>query len=458
MSVDHYLQDFNRFLGITCWCLLSDTKAGGWDLALSTSIVTHSSQEIEIRQSRGRRRRRRRMAMSYYLPDEMVLDILQRLPVKSLVRFRCVSKSWNSLITSPAFIHSHLNRSIPNTPPHTIFIVRHCVSNPHRELEREPYKLFAFDECGELDLPIKSRSLKNFRLIGSENGLMCFVGDKQFILWNPSIRKVVNLPEPCITTERYGRMPCNEAFGFDLRTNDYKIVRIAFPYSYSAMLGGPLVEVYSVSTGSWRISSATFPYSVTVTDWFNPKACLKGSIHFAGHIRGYATVFSFDLRDELFREMILPKSMVPLNTDIDVGIVTRVFKGSLALLCYHKQATRRGCCSIWVMKEYGVVDSWVQQFTIDIAGGIENVLGFSKNGHIILEARKIGWPGYWEHFSYDPESQEATNLGMHDHTFWVDTYKENLVLLNQANDLVSESSVTKKRKNSKLNCALEEMI
>jgi F-box interacting protein len=374
--------------------------------------------------------------------------------VKSLVRFSCVTKSWNSLITSPAFIHSHLNRSIPNnsnTPPHPIFIVRYCVSNPHNELEREHYKLFhdneAFEECGKFDLPIKSRRLKNFRLIGSENGMMCLVEDEQFILWNPSIRKVVNLPEPCITAKTCGRMPCNEAFGFDLRTNDYKIVRISFPYSCNAILMEPLVEVYSVSTGSWRISGATFPRSATLTDWFNPKACLNGSVHFAGHAQGNATVFSFDLRDELFRKMILPESMVPLDTDI----VTCVFKGSLALLCYHKQATRRGCCSIWVMKEYGVVDSWEQQFTIGIAGGIENVLGFRKNGHIILETRKIGWPGYWELYSYDPESQQATNLGMHDHTFWVDTYKENLVLLNQAsdlaNDLVSESSVTKKRKN-----------
>jgi hypothetical protein len=40
------------------------------------------------------------------------------------------------------------------------------------------------------------------------------------------------------------------------------------------------------------------------------------------------------------------------------------------------------------MKEYGVVDSWVKQFTIDIAGGIEKVLGFRKNGHIILETKK----------------------------------------------------------------------
>ena len=43
------------------------------------------------------------------LPDDIVLNILTRLPVKSVLRFRCVCRPWNSSITSSYFISTHLN-------------------------------------------------------------------------------------------------------------------------------------------------------------------------------------------------------------------------------------------------------------------------------------------------------------------------------------------------------------
>jgi hypothetical protein len=222
----------------------------------------HSHSQSQ-QQARGRRR-----AMSEYVPDEVVVDILQRLPVKSVIRFRCVSKSWNSLITSPAFVHSHLNQSIPNN--NNLLIVRHCSSSANRALDKEHYKLFydneAFEECAEFDFPAKSRSLKHFGLIASENGLICLSEQERYVLWNPSIRKCWNLPKPCITARKHSGSTCHEAFGFDPRTNDYKVVRIVIHHSTK----DALVEVYSVSTCSWRLSSASLTPSTNLLIGGNP--------------------------------------------------------------------------------------------------------------------------------------------------------------------------------------------
>jgi len=42
-----------------------------------------------------------------YIPIDLQINILLRLPVKSLLRFRCVSKLWCSIITSQDFGNRH---------------------------------------------------------------------------------------------------------------------------------------------------------------------------------------------------------------------------------------------------------------------------------------------------------------------------------------------------------------
>ncbi|TVU08415.1 hypothetical protein EJB05_41819, partial [Eragrostis curvula] len=50
---------------------------------------------------------------SISLPEEIIFDVLSWLPVKSLFRFRCVSKGWRALISFPAFIATHKSRATP---------------------------------------------------------------------------------------------------------------------------------------------------------------------------------------------------------------------------------------------------------------------------------------------------------------------------------------------------------
>ena len=55
-----------------------------------------------------------------HIPENVEFNILAWLPVKSVIRFRCVCKPWDSFIISPYFISTHLNNN--NSKYHGCFI------------------------------------------------------------------------------------------------------------------------------------------------------------------------------------------------------------------------------------------------------------------------------------------------------------------------------------------------
>ncbi|KAI8568566.1 hypothetical protein RHMOL_Rhmol02G0211100 [Rhododendron molle] len=389
--------------------------------------------------------------MSDFLPEDVVVDILSRLPTKSLIRFRCVSKFWNSLITSPIFISSHLNQSLSpnhkisncnNLPP---LIVRQCIrTTPTRT---EHYKLFrdtedAFHEYQEIEFPLKSRRLHFYYLLGYVKGLFCLYEQDSHFLWNPSIRKSLTLPKP--RTKVKSRFDCTLGFGFDTRTYDYKILRIVFSGNKQHQEAEmPLVEVYSLNAGVWKINSGasnSYPLGSSISQYRHFAASFEGSVHFAAkNSSGDRFILSFDLGDEVFQTILLPKGMVSKGSDIN----TSVFGEWLSLLCY--DGYKQKSCSIWIMKDYGIVDSWYNLFKVDLNEEFARVISLRDNGHILFDAKtRIEW----ELSSYDPSSQQVKNLGIQGVLghFHVDTFEENLVLLDKKNDAISRRGVSRKRK------------
>ncbi|CAL5445156.1 unnamed protein product [Camellia sinensis] len=190
------------------------------------------------------------------------------------------------------------------------------------------------------------------------------------------------------------------------------------------------IEVYSLNAGSWRMSctgSDSYPDGITISYSGRFAAYLEGAVHFVVTMKktNDKLILSFDLCDELFQTMLLPDGIVGPLTEVR----TSVFGGLLSLLCYEDTAANKSC-SIWMMKEYGVVDSLCKQFTVDLSGGITELLGVRNNGHILLEQIK--------------------NLGVYAsaYRFVVDTYEENLILLDKPNDAFSRRRVSRKRKDS----------
>ncbi|KAK9285632.1 hypothetical protein L1049_024829 [Liquidambar formosana] len=131
-----------------------------------------------------------------------------------------------------------------------------------------------------------------------------------------------------------------------------------------------------------------------------------------------------------FGEMMLPTSLVHV-----FGVSIAVYGESLVLLHYDVHLFDC-CCCIWMMKEYGVVESWTKQFRIDIQAQLVNTVGLRKNAEILL-AMNDG-----DLVSYHPKTQRVKDLGIHGDTLhvsnslYVGTYVESLVLLKGVNGVL----------------------
>ncbi|CAA3015253.1 F-box kelch-repeat At3g06240-like [Olea europaea subsp. europaea] len=318
--------------------------------------------------------------MSDFLPEGIIVNILIRLPVKPLICCTCVSKSWYTLITSPEFISAHLNFAISGNEVTPLLLLRRCVK------KIEHYDLYCdsvlFDRHFTFEFPFRSIN-PFFTIIGSCNGLLCLSDDRVFymntiIIWNPCVRKSVLLPKPNLVYNSYGSFMQSLGFGFDPVGNDYKIVRITYTDLDRCL---PQVELYRLSMGLWEdISHLALKYII-----YNRSrpAYINGATHWiARYLDGNDLILLFDMRHEVFREMLLPARLAKDDSQKSKELV--IYRGSLALVLCDDSGVE---CCIWVMKEYGVVESWTKQFDVnlhDFGGGFMKHLWVRKDGEVLI--------------------------------------------------------------------------
>ncbi|XP_024159302.1 F-box/kelch-repeat protein At3g23880-like [Rosa chinensis] len=120
--------------------------------------------------------------------DGILDQILARVPVKSLMRFRCVCNSWRDLISQSHFVTKHFtyaSQGITKTTSRLLFS-----TSPVESIDYE-----AFKDLNDADSHLAIRKLKfpvmfpdsSIRtIIGSCNGLICVDVDLEGIaIWNP---------------------------------------------------------------------------------------------------------------------------------------------------------------------------------------------------------------------------------------------------------------------------------
>ncbi|KAL8102662.1 hypothetical protein AgCh_027259 [Apium graveolens] len=111
------------------------------------------------------------MASADLPEDRIVKEILIRVPVKSMVRFRCVCKLWNSLVSNPDFTRSQSNLSVSNN-----FDDDHIILN--KRLPDSNLSIISRATLSETRInkvPYPAAIHADMHLVGSINGLVCVV-------------------------------------------------------------------------------------------------------------------------------------------------------------------------------------------------------------------------------------------------------------------------------------------
>lgn len=282
------------------------------------------------------------------LPFELVEDILRRLPVKSLKRFRAVAKTWCCLIDSENFIRLHLRQSLISTSHRNLIIGGLGVYSVDLE---------ALDKAHIIKPPFYYKSVDG--ISNSCNGIVLVMSDPP-VLWNPFSRDYRILPN-CSTElqapfESYGKVAYG--FGYDSVSDDYKVVRIAeFRHKITHIWVASEAKIYGLRSNSWRkIGDFPYPLPFLRGNW---RVHLNGAMHtLVEDPDGMDTapvIMAFNLGSEKHSRIMMPLGIRIRGVDISLDVLD----GCLCVVC-----TSRHRVVIWVMKEYGVRESWVKLLTI----------------------------------------------------------------------------------------------
>ncbi|XP_050211810.1 F-box protein CPR1-like [Mercurialis annua] len=227
-------------------------------------------------------------------------------------------------------------------------------------------------------------------VFGSCNGVVAMYNKEGITLLNPSTNRFKSFPLWIVDILYNG-------FGYDPISDDYKVVMVTKLFSEEFLR----VMIYSVKNNSLRrIQDLHSPepnwyrynyeYSGILVGSFlhwvaSPRydeCCSDGSVF-------YNFILAFDLRDETFREVPLP---LPLPRDTRDGDSKELNMVSELGGCLSLSYCFRGYVEIWIMKEYGIEDSWTKLLSchenLNYSSGLKPLCYSKEDDKVLMDYDK----------------------------------------------------------------------
>ncbi|GKC73248.1 putative F-box domain-containing protein [Tanacetum coccineum] len=286
--------------------------------------------------------------MADYIPLKLQAEIMKRLPVISLIRFRTVSKQWKSLIDSAKFIADHhVIQDHTQSQHHHRHLLLSCMERVASWGSVVRYSSIVDDDTFPhqkvfMTTPA-SVNLRNYSilsLVGVSGGLFCICSSigliKRAVIWNPSIKKTITIVVPndddddvVDDDDDHDLWYYKTIVGFGVcpRTSDPKLVKITFNYMYRKEYATipNQVEVFSLSSGSWKRPSGKLPRKSI--QYMYPQVAINEFIYWLAYdMRSWDwkyqychLIMSFDLTSEEFTEVYLPQNLASSKADVYIS-------------------------------------------------------------------------------------------------------------------------------------------
>ncbi|KAH7864988.1 hypothetical protein Vadar_000866 [Vaccinium darrowii] len=257
------------------------------------------------------------------------------------------------------------------------------------------------DTAVELDCPFKVPN-RLIQVKGFCDGLVCVAIKREVFLWNPSTGEFMMLPDVDLPYHYFA----SYGFAYDESIDDYKVVGLFLSSSSYE------VQVYTLRSDSWR-RIGDFPHFVP------PKGFgtfVNRALHWSVTNEFNDNIVSLDLAKETFGEILEP--------EYGDGCLHKIFLEVLnGCLCIVRYCDPNACVDVWIMKEYGIKESWTKLFVIPYLSHQIDRLFMLKNGEVLLLHIQS------QFVQYSPKDGTFSHLTVHNCSafFSADPYVESLV-------------------------------
>lgn len=238
---------------------------------------------------------------------DQIEKILERLPVKSLMRFKSVSKTWKLIIESSYFKNKHMIYWQSQEPDFLFVDLQY--DDDLLENEEKVISTVALDSLDSIvnhqdfqTEPECALQISFDDLSRSCDGLVCIYDFRRYILVvNPSTKWKREVPQAKLQTLVYEGcdiyVPNLLGFGKDICTSTYKLVWL-YNSSPVDLEGATTCEVFDFNTNTWKHVESS-PYRVLYDQ--HPMYVDGTLFWFIFHIDDEVKILSFDCHTEIFQ-------------------------------------------------------------------------------------------------------------------------------------------------------------